>query len=133
MYYGGEVAEQALVASEIVGSILATESVNVLPKVVGFLRVLWFAPTKKGWVRINIVRKIMPRWVVNLYNVRISFLARSLGQFLAVRCTRLRNQMYSVYKCVKGGENHSSESQTDQVSLGEPEIRRVTTAGQYPV
>jgi hypothetical protein len=75
----------------------------------------------------------MPRWVVNLYNVRISSLARSLGQFLAVRCTRLRNQVYSLYKRVKGGENHSSESQTDQVSLGEPEVRRVTTAGQYPV
>jgi hypothetical protein len=38
-------SEQAPVASEIVGSILATESVNVLPKVVGFLRVLQSPPT----------------------------------------------------------------------------------------
>jgi hypothetical protein len=42
---------QATFASEIVGSILATdsceESVNALPKVVGFLLVLRFPPTGK--------------------------------------------------------------------------------------
>ena len=44
-------SEQAPSTSEIVGSILAMvsfeESVNALPKVVGFLRVLWFPPTGK--------------------------------------------------------------------------------------
>jgi hypothetical protein len=56
---------QATFTSEIVGSVLATdsceESVNALPKVVGFLRVLWFPPTGKltGWVRINTVKKVM--------------------------------------------------------------------------
>ena len=32
---------------------------NTLPKVVGFLRVLQFPPTGKGWVRINTVRKVI--------------------------------------------------------------------------
>jgi hypothetical protein len=45
-----ELGEQATFTSEFVGWILATDScekskVNALPKVVGFLRVLWFPPT----------------------------------------------------------------------------------------
>ena len=64
-YIGASVAqssEQATFTSEIVGSMLATdscmtlmwkESVNALPKVVGFLRVLRFPPTgnvdRVGW------------------------------------------------------------------------------------
>ena len=47
------------------------ESVNALPKVVGFLRELRFPPTGKvdrahAWVRINIVRKVISLIVVKI-------------------------------------------------------------------
>ena len=51
--FGGAVVRASAFTSEFVGSILTTDSfeksqpVNALPKVVGFLRVLWFPPTGK--------------------------------------------------------------------------------------
>ena len=59
-------SEQAPFTSENVGSILATElceeSVNALPKLVGFLRALsGCLPQGKltGWVRINTVMRVV--------------------------------------------------------------------------
>ena len=48
--------------------LMRKESVNTLPKVVGFLRALRFPPTRKltGWVRINTAREVKYSIVVKI-------------------------------------------------------------------